>query len=159
MIDGIIKFTEKAILGFSAVNDQDWLATIRQRAYLQFAFLSSDELAQNSIDFAMRSQLAYWLFSLPEQLSIGRTPFPQSHIKDAQEALHSVEHLNFWLNTPLWHTLTEPLEHQHQHKLIDRFLKQQEADLKRLRNVGFSSSRTSAYPVIRLIRAWQARDV
>jgi hypothetical protein len=59
----------------------------------------------------------------------------------------------------LWHTLTEPLEHQHQHKLIDRFLKQQEADLKRLRNVGFSSSRAVAYPVIRLIRAWQARDV
>ena len=159
MIDGIIKFSEKAILGFNALNDQDWLAEMRQRAYLQFAFLSSDELTENSIDFAMRSQLIYWLFSLPEQLSIGRMPFPQSHSKDTKEVLGSIKHLNFWLNTPLWHTLTEPLEHQHEHKLIDRFLKQQEVDLKRLRKVGFSSSRTVAYPVIRLIRSWQARDI
>ncbi len=159
MIDGIIKFSEKAILGFNALNDQDWLAEMRQRAYLQFAFLSSEELTENSIDFAMHSQLIYWLFSLPEQLSIGRMPFPQSHSNDAEEVLGSIKHLNFWLNTPLWHSLTEPLEHQHEYKLIDRFLKQQEVDLKRLRKVGFSSSRTVAYPVIRLIRAWQARDV
>jgi len=159
IIENIVISSEKAILGFSQLNDRDWLAEIKQRAHLKFSFLTGKPLIKESSNAALRSELYTLLFSLPQQLSIGRQPLPQAHLEDAQKALTSVEHFNVLLNAPIWQALTKQPKNQHDEKLIDRFLLQQEADLKRLRKVGFTADRYVAFPIVRLIRAWQARDV
>ena len=124
IIENIVISSEKAILDFSQLNDRDWLAEIKQRARLKFSFLTGKPLIKESSNAALRSELYTLLFSLPQQLSIGRQPLPQAHLEDAQKALTSVEHFNVLLNAPIWQALTKQPKDQHDEKLIDRFLLQ-----------------------------------